>query len=93
MSVATFPDTLPTIPAGNHKVNDKGERYFVFITNKNGTFTEVYRGLDYDRAVQTTNFWDERLNTFMLTHRVPMDELSVLFRKFDDLIESIQTAP
>jgi len=82
----------PTIPAGNHQVNDKGERYFVFTTSKNGYITEVYSGLSQERAEQSANFWDERMTTHLLTYSVPMDYLSVGNRKFEALFESIRTA-
>ena len=86
--------TTPSIPAGKHTVNADGERYFVFakFLNKD-TFSEVRSCLSYEQAVQTANFWDERVDTVMLTYRLPMDYLSVGMRKFDELAEQIRNAP
>jgi hypothetical protein len=84
--------TAPTIPAGDHKVNEKGERYFVFIENGLGGFTEVHHGISKEAAIKSADFWDERVNTHLLTYSVPMDYLSVGNRKFEALFESIRTA-
>jgi hypothetical protein len=82
----------PTIPTGNHTVNDEGERYFVFIKGGDNGFTEVHSGLSKESAVKSANFWDKRVNTYLLTYSVPMDYLSVGNRKFEALFESIRTA-
>jgi hypothetical protein len=84
---------LPTIPAGDHRVNDKGERYFVFAETKNGAFYLVHESSNYDRAVESANVWDELVNVEFLTHKIPMDYMSVGLRKFAALEESIRTAP
>lgn len=39
-------------------------RYYVEAETKPGTLVNVYDGNNRNRAVEVTNFWDERVNTY-----------------------------
>ena len=46
---------------------------------------DIYKGTNYNRAVEMCNYWDEKQNTWLHVERLPMDALSVAMRKFDAL--------
>lgn len=45
------------------------EKFIVLIQNSNGSLTDVHYGSDYDSAVQTCDFWDEKQNTYFVSTR------------------------
>lgn len=53
--------------------------------------TNVYRGTDKAEALRLTEFWDERVNTYLTEPtRKPNDYLSVAMRKFNALKEYVE---
>jgi hypothetical protein len=68
--------------------------YEVLTTFDHGkTTVSVYKGQDREHAIRTTNFWDERQDTWFIdNNNLPQDALSVAHRKLDALAEYIKTA-
>lgn len=66
----------------------KRERYIVEVEFKPGVRTNVYHGNNREEAVRLTNFWDERLNTFLTDHGP--DRRTALERANDAFDEAIE---
>jgi len=59
--------------------------------NKGETFFVHYRGFNEEKAIELTNFWDERVDTHLTKFVPKMDYASVLERKTAALLADIQT--
>ena len=68
------------------------KRYLVETEFKPGQRAVIYSGDNYETAIEKTNFWDERQNTYFTdTHAgLAHDALSVAMRKFDALEQYIK---
>lgn len=60
---AEFPEFV------NDSKTSTKEKFIVLIQNSKGSLTEVHYSSDYDSAVQTCDFWDERQNTYFVSTR------------------------
>jgi len=75
------------------------KRYVVLTTfNKGRTKTVVYRGNNYARAVECTNFWDEKQDTWLIDTRNIDEAMDLLLddmvtrylEKIDALVDSLE---
>lgn len=60
---AEFPEFV------NDSKTSTKEKFIVLIQNSKGSLSEVHYSSDYDSAVQTCDFWDERQNTYFVSTR------------------------
>lgn len=58
------------------EIVSKLKRFHVFAMVGKTELTNVYRGHDSIRAAETTNFWDLRVNTFLIDLAAEIDAMS-----------------
>lgn len=66
--------------------------YHVDIQPKHSPRSRIQTTRVYETAVKTANFWDERMDTFLIEERPPKTALEVALWRFDYCIKALEEA-